>query len=138
VENRFGSDRSTGGVLEIYAVRLWGMPTNYAWLYQDHIDPFLETVLNLLRQGMTCNIAGMASKDGPRSVNERVANLRRDFVRNWLFQKDPRISLRINRFDGAIIQPVSNRQPASKWHGVRIKMGPAGVWLPPDGAQIDS
>jgi hypothetical protein len=124
--------------VEIYAVTLWGMPTNHAWLFKDHIDPFLESVLNLLREGRTCNIAGMASKDGTLLVNTRVANLRRDFVLHWLLRKDPRNRLRLNPFDGAILQPASNDQPASKWHGVRIKMGPPGVWLAPDSAQLDS
>jgi hypothetical protein len=140
MENRFGRDTSSFfGELEFYSAFLWGMPTNHGCLYQQHIDPFLNHVLELLRDGKySCNIVGTTSKDGPRHVNEQVAKLRQNFVYHWLRQKDPSIVNRLNRYNGVVIQPAKNVQPASKWHGVRIRMGPFPQWYKPSGEDIDS
>jgi hypothetical protein len=137
MQNQHGRDRFSGGVVEIYSAILWGMPLNFGWLYSDHIDPFLETVLNLVRDGKSCVIRGMTSSDGTQTANAVVGNRRAQFVKSWLIRHGADWR-RLSAPDGPIIQPDDNDQPDHMWRGVRIKVSPPGAWFEPDGPGVDS
>jgi hypothetical protein len=135
-----GSITTLGG----YNIHLWGMPTAQAWVYWEHINPFLSHVLNLLRTGgMECWIAGTADKIGSRAGNERAAKARARFVTAWLWIELSKKPGKFNRDDDTfldpdpIIQPDANQQPGEMWRGVRIRVSP-NVWIAPDGPQVDS